>query len=290
MNIALILYQTSPQVEKALKMISAWAQRKNHTIWTPHWLDFTAFAHFTSVHEKQLQQADLIFSIGGDGTFLSAARLVAGLETPILGVNSGSIGFLTDYPIHALPDIFDDIDQEKINTEERLMLDVKIYNGNDCINQHQILNEIHIRPSHSRQMLKMKAFLDDKYLSDFWADSLLLSTPTGSTAYNLSAGGPILLPSCQDLILNPVNPPSLSVRPLVIPAKENLTFQEQEGFGCNIILDGRQEIQVSPKNTIKINKSSWNTIFIKSSRYGFVDALKEKLGWDGHHRGNQDAS
>ena len=283
--IGVIVYNKDPKTLKAISLIQSWSKETNGI--EVHWpsdYELDLLEGEIKTHPRQMRKCDLLLSIGGDGTFLSAARLISGLQTPILGVHTGKTGFLTDYPVNGLKKALNEIVNGSISMVPRLMLDIKVTVGTKKIFEDTILNDIQIKPSHTRGMVNLKVQVNDKYLTDYWADSLLISTPTGSTAYNLAAGGPIVYPTSETVVINPVNPPSLSVRPLVVPANAKLHFKENENTPSLLILDGRLEKEIPAEALIEIKRSPHVTHFVKSKSYGFVDALREKLGWEGNFR------
>lgn len=161
------------------------------------------------------------------------------------------------------------------------MLEVGIIDSHSAITKDIIINELQIKPLEHRSMIQLEVIVNGNKLTNYWADSLLISTPTGSTAYNLAAGGPIIYPTANAVILNPVNPPSLTVRPIVVPADATIEIRNSEEVSSKIILDGREEKILKPNQTLKIRRSRFDTHIIRSPEYGFIEALKQKLGWSG---------
>lgn len=283
-KIAVLAYNQDERVKLSVQMIQKWAAEHDfiQVLWARE-IPESVVSSNCRADDEQLRTADVMISIGGDGTFLSASRLLTGLRTPILGVHTGKTGFLTDFPVEKLADALDLISTGSFEVRPRLMMEI----DRRCGNFHEkdvVLNELLIRPSGKNRMVNLAVQVNGKYLTDYWADGLLISTPTGSTAYNLSAGGPILYPTTEALILTAVNPPSLSVRPLVIPASAHLTIQEKEGQPCQLLLDGRIEKCMNKGEEIVLGRSPWDTYFVHLTEYGFVDALREKLGWCGNFR------
>ena len=283
--LGVVAYNHMPQVQTALKIIDEWAAKYNSVI---IYLSAPLHDHATprmhTAGEHELHKCNFLVAIGGDGTFLSAAKFVAGYDVPILGVNTGNIGFLADYPVEALPAALESIAQENYAIRERFMMDLFIRKGKKILHRDIFLNEVNLKPRNHRGMVNLAVKVNSEYLTNYWADSLLISTPTGSTAYNLSAGGPILYPTTEAIILNPVNPSSLSVRPLIIPSESEIIAKETDNMTVQIILDGRVDYLARPSEEILIRKSKHRTCVIKSRDYGFVDALREKLGWSGSNR------
>lgn len=283
-KIAVLAYNQDERVQLSVQMIRKWAQEHDfiQMLWAQE-IPESIISGLPRASVEQMRQAEVMISIGGDGTFLSAARMVTGLRIPILGVHTGKTGFLTDFPVEKLEQALDQIAQGSYETRPRMMMEIERKAG-DFYEKDVVLNELLISPLTRTQMVNLAVEINGRYLTDYWADSLLISTPTGSTAYNLSAGGPILYPSTEAFILTAVNPPSLSVRPLVIPATASMIIRENENQGCALLLDGRIEKFMNPGEEIVLRRSPWDTYIVHLTEYGFVDALREKLGWCGNFR------
>jgi NAD+ kinase len=286
LQVGVLAYNRDLRVREAMETVAAWAARHGRiklicadTI-PAEWIPPEAL----SVNEQRLRSVHVLISIGGDGTFLSAARLVEALQTPILGVHTGKTGFLTDTPLEELGVALEGISREDYGIRPRLMMEVQRRSAGKNLAVETVLNEVLVRPVHPNRMVNLRVEVNGRFLTDYWADFLIIATPTGSTAYNLSAGGPILHPTTEAFIITAVNPPSLSVRPLVVPASARLLVRDNEGQGCSLTLDGREETLLEPGQDLLLTRSSSSTLFIQSSNYAFVDALKEKLGWCGNFR------
>lgn len=234
------------------------------------------------VSTENLSKVHLIIAIGGDGTMLSTARFALQNSTPILGVNVGRVGFLAETQVEDLQDTLDLLILGKFSTSTRLMLDIQVYSGEKKVFSEVVLNELHIRSSKPGKMVNLEVDYNKKHLTEYWADSLLISTPTGSTAYNLSANGPIIYPSTLAFVLTPLAPSSLSVRPLILPATAECEIRfASKGVGLSLVFDGNSSYELKPGERIVISKSQSVTTFIRVKSSAFVDALREKLGWTG---------
>lgn len=237
------------------------------------------------VSEKSLLKSDLLLAIGGDGTVLSAAHLALGHDIPILGVNAGRVGFLAETRVKNLTKTLDDLDAGTFSTRERMMVEATVFHGKKRIAKQTVLNEVHIRPHAPERMVNVNVVYNGTSLTEYWADSLLVSTPTGSTAYNLAAGGPIIHPSTPAVVITPVAPSSLSVRPLVLSlTSKELQMSSAVSKPLELLFDGRTTLVLEPGDSVVLAESKSVTTFIRMQHTGFVGALREKLGWTGKPR------
>lgn len=276
----------SPDLALALDVISAWA--------TAHpQVKFCALENLKGIARKPIKvvkesalcKSDLLLAIGGDGTVLSAAHLALGHDTPILGVNAGRVGFLAETRVEDLTQTLDSLFAGDFSTRERMMIDAVVYHGKKQVAKQTVLNEVHVRAHAPERMVNVSVAYNGTALTDYWADSLLVSTPTGSTAYNLAAGGPIIHPATPAVVLTPVAPSSLSVRPLVLSlSPKKLQMKSAVDGPLDLVFDGRTTIVLKPNDIVTLSESKSVTTFIRMRHTGFVGALREKLGWTGKPR------
>ena len=237
------------------------------------------------VKEAGLRSVDLLLAIGGDGTVLSAAHIALGHSIPILGVNAGRVGFLAESRVEGLAKTLDDLLAGDFSTRDRMMIDASVFRGKKCVAKQTVLNEVHIRAHAPDRMVNVNVAYNGTDLTEYWADSLLISTPTGSTAYNLAAGGPIIHPSTPAVVLTPVAPSSLSVRPLVLSLTDKkLEIVSAVDRSLDLVFDGRITVEAKPGDRVTLVESKSVTTFIRMRHTGFVGALREKLGWTGKPR------
>ncbi len=221
---------------------------------------------------------DVALSVGGDGTFLRTAARVGRQAIPILGINTGRLGFLADVGGDDIEATLDELFDDNYRVEDRTLLSFYtedlIYKG-----YNYALNEIAILKRDTSSMITIHTFLNDEYLTSYQADGLVIATPTGSTAYSMSVNGPIILPQSGNIVLSPVAPHSLNVRPLVIPDTYDITLQVESRSQCFLIsLDGRSEIFPSDIE-LTIGKANFTTKVIKRHTHTFYQTLREKLMW-----------
>ena len=162
------------------------------------------------------EEVELLLSVGGDGTFLDSVIYVKDSGVPVLGVNSGHLGFLANVPVEEIEDAVDFIAAGKYEVEQRDMLQLEV-EGQRIADFDYALNEVGVLKAATSSLLKIHAYIGENYLTTYWADGLVVATPTGSTAYSLSGGGPIVSPECRNIILTPICPHNLTIRPLVVP-------------------------------------------------------------------------
>ncbi len=221
---------------------------------------------------------DIVFSIGGDGTFLESVSFVRDLNIPIVGINSGRLGFLANISQEEIPVALQAINDKKFALEERTLLEVNS-NNRAFKNFNYALNEITVQKRDSGSMIMIKVYLNGEFVNTYWADGLILSTSTGSTAYSLSLGGPIVMPGSQNFILTPIAPHNLTVRPIVIPENNEITI-EVAGRTENFLVSLDYQSEVVEKNTIiKVKAANFKIKTIRIEGKTFFDTIRDKLMW-----------
>lgn len=226
-----------------------------------------------------LEDIDYIVSIGGDGTLLETITFIGKRNIPILGINAGRLGFLATVPIQeniieSLTSFFN----KEFTIEERDLVQL------DCESEDfegfpYGLNEIAIQKRDSSSMILIHSYIDGEFLNSYWADGLIISTPTGSTGYSLSCGGPLVIPQSDNFIISPLNPHNLNVRPMVVPSDSHMSFRV-EGRTKNILLsmDSRSK-NVRSNVEINIKKADFRVKLVKLNNVSFFDTLRKKLNW-----------
>jgi NAD+ kinase len=223
---------------------------------------------------------DLFFSVGGDGTFLRSVTFVRDLNIPIVGINTGRLGFLATIQKEKIQESIAQLMLKNYTISERTLLSVCADNENKALNESNFaLNEVAISRKNTASMITVKTYLDDEYLSTYWSDGLIVSTPTGSTGYSLSCGGPIISPTSKNIILTPIAPHSLSVRPLVIPEETKIELKLSSRTNeVYISLDSRLTT-ISDTTKIFIRKCDFTIKTILLNEQSFIKTLREKLLW-----------
>lgn len=222
--------------------------------------------------------ADLVLSIGGDGTFLKTASFIGDKNIPILGINTGRLGFLADISGDEIGPTIDEILQSRYSIENRSVLQLCVHQKNSKAYGYA-LNEVAISKQDSSSMITIHTKINDVFLNDYQSDGLIISTPTGSTAYSMSVGGPLVLPQSKNLIVSAVAPHSLNVRPLVLPDEVEIELAVDSRASCFLIsLDGRSAVM--DKNTkLFVKKAPYHVRVLKREGHTFFNTLRTKLMW-----------
>ena len=224
---------------------------------------------------------DFIVVMGGDGTILSVARHYGRLGIPILGVNLGGLGFLTEISLDELyPTLEDYILPGKFEVEERMILSVSLIRGGETIWQENVLNDAVINKGALARIAELSTWIDAENLTTYRADGLIVSTPTGSTAYTLSAGGPIAYPTLRHIILLPICPHTLSNRPIILPETVTVAVTlDEKVHDVYLTLDGQVGRAMEPRDRLEVRAGPYNVKLVKSPRRSHFEILRTKLGW-----------
>jgi len=224
--------------------------------------------------------ADLIVVLGGDGTLLSVARQIRGASVPILGVNLGGLGFLTEISLDELPEMLPRVLAGDYEVSTRAMLDVTVKRDNDAIFALSLLNDAVMAKDALARIIDIETYVDDEYLTTFRGDGLIVSTPTGSTGYSLAAGGPILYPSLEHVVLTPICPHTLTNRPIILPREVTIRARLLSPDERVILtLDGQVGIPLEYMDEVMMKNSAFSVSLIKSATKGYFEVLRTKLKW-----------
>ncbi len=225
-------------------------------------------------------QADLVVVLGGDGTLISVARLIADREVPILGVNLGSLGFLTEITLDELCASVDRYLRGEYKISERMRLHVTVLRHGEMIQESKVLNDVVINKGALARIIDLETTINDDYLTTFKGDGLIISTPTGSTGYSLSANGPILYPELECFVITPICPHTLTNRPIVVASNALITVElkciNEDVF---LTLDGQVGLELKCGDVIRIRKAETRTLLIISSSKDYYEILRTKLKW-----------
>ncbi|HOI23849.1 NAD kinase [bioreactor metagenome] len=226
---------------------------------------------------------DLILSLGGDGTLLYVARLAAALGIPVLPVNLGTLGFIAANRRESWRNSFEAWRLGKLEASSRMMLQVDVVRGNKAMGRFSALNDGVVSSQGIAKMIRLCLGVDGERFGSYRADGLIVATPTGSTAYNLAAGGPALHPEMPAIIINPICPFTLASRPLVLPSSEivQITVDETRRSGALLTVDGQETVPLEKGDVVTFKKSPFDARLIVPKENIFYEALRSKLGWSG---------
>lgn len=245
--------------------------------------DVRTYASGTFSSFKNLPDCEMLFSIGGDGTFLEAVSMVRDRNIPMVGINSGRLGFLADIAMDDLPEAIYDILKGKYTIRQLDLLSLS--SSGSCFGDINFaLNEMAIHKQDSASMITVHAYINGEFLNSYWSDGLIISTPTGSTAYSLSVGGPIMHPLSDGFVITPIAPHNLTVRPLVVPNNAEITLRV-EGRGGKFLasLDSRSCI-IDDGIELKIKKADFKISVLERAGQSFYSTLRHKLMWGADKR------
>ena len=234
-----------------------------------------------SVKEEALAKTvDLMLVLGGDGTMIATARMLGDIEVPVMGVNYGGLGYLAEFPLEELFSALEAILAGDYKVQERLMLTVELRRGEELITKNRVLNDVVVNKSALARIIEIETYLNNQFLNRFRADGLIVSTPTGSTAYNLSAGGPIIFPSMNAVVITPICPFTLSNRPIVVPddsvIEVRLMTKNEE---VALTLDGQVGFPLQAGDRALIRKSNATFNLVQPANRNYFDLLRDKLRW-----------
>jgi len=235
----------------------------------------------TSVPRSQLgsMPLDLVIVLGGDGTLLSAARATAPVDVPLLGVNLGSLGFLTEVPLQSLYTMLDAIVQGRAAVEHRTLMECTLLRGDEVRGSYLVFNDAVVNKTTLARLNTYDLYIDGVFVSSYRADGMIVATPTGSTAYSLSAGGPVLMPTVQALVVTPVAPHSLTHRPLVVPESSEIEILlRSEEEVAYLSLDGQPGLDLRDGDRVRCRRSQ-HTVNLFRTGSDFFQVLRRKLKW-----------
>lgn len=234
----------------------------------------------TFQNSEELTGVDLFLSIGGDGTILRAATYVRDQGIPILGVNAGRLGFLAKVQKENIESLLELILSKKYSISNRSMLCLETSIFNDEIAKTPFaLNEVAVSRKDTTAMITIETYLNGEYLTSYWADGLIISTPTGSTGYSLSCGGPVLMPTVNSLVLTPISPHNLNARPLVIPNTTEISLKIQNREPQFLVSLDSRIATLNSETTLTIKRNPFDIQMVELPNEGFIKTLRQKLLW-----------
>jgi NAD+ kinase len=279
-RILIVGKRDSPQARPAIRRLARMAEGRG--------IDVVFDEHTASALQRRQRpgragraaRADLCVVVGGDGTLLSAARSLAGRPIPILGVNLGGLGFMTETGPEEAPSVFAEVLKGRFDVGRRMTLDATLTRAGRNVARQSVLNDVVITKSALARMIELKVIIDRTVVTLYRADGLIVSTPTGSTAYSLSAGGPIIHPEMDALLISPICPHTLTMRPLVVPAGSQVEIVLQTGDSeVYLTLDGQVGYPLRARDRVRVRRGARSVLMVRSRRRNYFEVLRRKLRW-----------
>ncbi len=228
-----------------------------------------------------VRHVEMMLSIGGDGTLLSTIRVVGKAPVPILGIHMGGLGFLAEVTMADTFKALEEVLAGKYNLEDRMVLAVDLQHQGK-METYYAVNDVVVDRGSSPRLLMARVEISGRRLNDYVADGLIVATPTGSTAYSLSAGGPIVVPALEALTVTPICPHSLSARSIVVPSSDKIVIRfDEEQEGIRLILDGQVNFKIDSQAVVTARRANWNIQMVKLLDSDYYQVLRAKMGWSG---------
>lgn len=273
-KIGLALKPNHPQGEGTRKELALWLKQRNKEVF---------FIDPPRQSDLPLPSLDLIIVLGGDGTLLSVARLVGGMDIPILGVNLGSLGFLTEITLDELYPDLEKILKDEFFDDPRLTLQSFVQRKEKQYPQPAVLNDITVHKGALSNLIELRITINGQFVTSLRADGLIISSATGSTAYSLSSGGPIVHPSVDAIVLTPISPHMLTNRPIVVPSSAGIDVALKENeAGPVVMLDGQDVFPLEGEDVVHIEAGRKRVKLIRSPHRNYYQVLRQKLKWGEH--------
>jgi len=281
-RIGLVLNPHRLNAPSVARELIEWLLKKGCQIWVEEKLaNALGKSNLGSPSDELADRIELLIVLGGDGTLLYGTHLVWKKDIPILGINLGSLGFLTEVTQEELYPVLGPILEDKIEYEERMLVKAEVIRKGSPIQSFRGLNEVAITMGPIARVITLEISIEGEYLGAYAADGVVVATPTGSTAYSLSAGGPILNPAMEALVLTPICPHTLAIRPIVLPNTHSIEIVVKESpQGAVLTVDGQEGFPLAESDRILLAKAERSIRIIKSPR-GFYGLVRTKLRWGG---------
>jgi NAD+ kinase len=272
---AIIVNLLKPEAQIVVDEIKAYLKQKG--------IAREVFGYSGKPIEPDIRDIDFAFALGGDGTVLFSARMLAEKQVPVLAVNMGNFGFITEVSKDEWRETFDEYIEGKLDISKRLMLKTSVFRNGELAAEYNCLNDAVISAYGISKMIRLSVKLNNTPLGKYRADGVIVATPTGSTAYSAAAGGPLLDPEMEAVLINPICPFSLSNRPIVIQSDKTVIVDVEEEQRADLILtvDGQMVFPLEPLDRVIYEQASFKALIIRSEKRNFYEILRNKLKWSG---------
>jgi NAD+ kinase len=280
-TIGVVVGPDKPEALAVVRDLRAWCDARRIVLLAfGEAADVAECASLTDERGELAADVDLIVVLGGDGTMLGVSRLVGARQVPVLGVNFGWLGYLTEFTVGELIPALDAVHQGKLAHEPRMLLDVELIRGGVTKVAHRALNEAVVTKAAPARMIELECRINEMFVNTFRADGMIVATPTGSTAYSLSAGGPIVYPGMSAILLTPICPHMLSNRPVVAPGESvvEIVFKRASD-GLMLTIDGQLGEALEPDDRIVLRRSQATFDIIRPANRNYFEVLRTKLKW-----------
>lgn len=282
-SVGIVANRQKKEVLSYVAFLTEWLGKRGIKTFVIHWSG-EKINHSVSVTDtKEIsEKVDLVISLGGDGTLCRAAREFSPYHIPLLGINMGGLGFLTEIAASHAEQGLTKLINGKYRIEKRLMLEASIHRNRKKMNTSLALNDVVITRDALSRIIELETFVSGEFITTYSADGLIISTPTGSTAYSLSAGGPIVHPNLEVILLSPICAHTLAVRPLIISQDDTVEIAlEHPSSKVMLTIDGQIGFDLEDKDLVKVEKASCEVRLVRLEEKGFFKVLRKKLGWSG---------
>jgi NAD+ kinase len=284
-RIGVVLKPHQPDALKTMCELVSWLAERNLTLVGGPEIERAAIAKETACTvaeveaEKLAANVDLVLVLGGDGTMIAMSRMIGDTEVPVLGINYGGLGYLAEFRIEELYAALESILSGNYRLDKRVMLSVELPDAAP-VSANRVLNDVVINKSALARIIEIEAYLNSQFVNSFRADGLIVSTPTGSTAYNLSAGGPVIFPSMNAVVITPICPFTLSNRPIVVPDDALIELcLKTDNEDVSLTLDGQVGFPLKVEDRVVIRKSKTTFNLVQPMNRNYFDVLRDKLRW-----------
>ncbi len=280
-RIGIIAKIHTPGIQGIVQQLAQWLRERNiHVFFDQRTGKLVEHPDETHPKTKLPSLVDMIMVLGGDGTLLSVARLIGDDNVPILGVNLGSLGFLTEVTLEEMYLVLEDVLEQRFTVSKRLLLKAHVSRDEEHIAEYSALNDVVMTKGALARMIDLHIHINDHDVTICKSDGLIIATPTGSTAYNLAAGGPIVHPDMQALIMTPICPHTLTNRPVVLPEDSEVTITlKSENEDVFLTLDGQVGFALRFQDTVRVHKAASKISLIQPPRRSYFEILRTKLKW-----------
>jgi NAD+ kinase len=280
-RVGLVAKPDANEAQRVVRQLISWLQARGLTVVVEK--ETAALAPEVAVASVAKQdlpgQVDALIVLGGDGTLLSMARAVGDLGVPILGVNLGFLGFLTATTLDEMQGALQALVAGELAIDERMMLRARVIRAGQTLGEHLALNDVVITKSAMSRIIDLTVSVDGRHATSYRADGLIISTPTGSTAYNLSAGGPILFPTMDAVVLTPIAPHTLSNRPIVLPGTQRIDVTLRVDQEVMLTIDGQVGVPLRERDVVQVQQAAARLRLLRFDQKDFFSVLRTKLKW-----------